>query len=190
MKKITRLICLLVIIISVWVIISKSFYIVAEYPKLASLLISLIIYLSFVVGLSTFSPKNRTLDNIRVTIIALSFLGIFPGIYFSYRYFYRAKDSFLLKDGIIGKGIITDKKIDSRIVKTIATDHYELYYSFATSEKIITRTMDEIPEKEFEAVKVGDSVDIIYLPKKHKIFELIITDGDRRFYAKKLKSNR
>jgi hypothetical protein len=190
LKNIKRLISSVLIIISAWIIRERPFYLLAEYPMVASILMSLIIYLSFALGLSTFSSENRTLDKIRVTIIVLSLIGIFPGIYFNYFYFKKAKDSFLLREGIMGKAIVTDRKIQTRAEKNLEHTDYELYFSFLTSEKITSQSWDVLSEKEFQAVNVGDSVNVIYLPKRCEFVELIIGQGDRTFYGKKLKPNR
>jgi len=55
-------------------------------------------YFFFVLGLSTFSSENRTLENIRITTIVLSALGIFPGIYFNAFYFKTARYRFLQRE--------------------------------------------------------------------------------------------
>ena len=189
MKNIKRLTSILLIIISVWIIRDGPLYIVAKYPFPASILICAIIYLSFALGLSTFSSKNRTLENIRITTIVLSFIGIFPGIYFNYIYFMRAKDSFLLREGITGMAVVTDKKIGISAGRNNNIDHsyYELHFSFLTNENIISKSLNQVSEKQFEAVNEGDSINVVYLPGRTDIVELIISQADSTFYATKLR---
>ena len=174
------------IIISIWMIREAPFYIVAEYPVTASILMFLIIYFSFALVLSTFSFENRTLDNIRVTIIVLSILGMFPGISFNYSYFKKGKVPPERRNNGQSGNYGQENHFLERSVTTTA---YELFFSSATSEKVISKSWD-VSEKQFQALHVGDSLDIMYLPKKSDIVDLIISRGDRTFYAKKLLPNR
>jgi len=47
--------------------------------------------------------------------------------------------------------------------------------------------MDVVSEEGFQAVNVGDSVTIIYLPKKSDMVDLINDRDDRRIYARNLR---
>jgi len=67
-------------------------------------------YFFFVLGLSTFSSENRTLENIRITTIVLSALGIFPGIYFNAFYFKTARYRFLQREGVPARRWLQTKK--------------------------------------------------------------------------------
>jgi hypothetical protein len=189
MKNIKRLISILLILISVWMIGYLPFYIVAEYAGAASMLLSVIIIFSLVLGLSTFEFKNRTLDNIRVLTIALSIMGLIPGIYFSYKYIIKAKYAILQREGIMGRAVVTDKKISTREGKNkgVTFTHYELYFSFLTNEKTFSRLMDQVSQRNFESVNVRDSINVVYLPGRTDIADLIISQNDSAFYAAKLR---
>ena len=189
MKNIKRLISILLILISVWIISYVPFYILVEYPVPASFLLSAIIILSFVLGLSTFPGKNRALENLRIVISVLCVIGIFPGAVFCHKYIISAKYAFLLREGIMGRALVTDKKITTREGKNkgIVFTHYELYFSFLTNEKRISKSMGRVSEKRFETVNVRDSLTVVYLQGRTDVFDLIISQDDSAFYDAKLR---
>jgi len=193
MKNSKRLISLTGILISAWLIMYEPFYIVVEYPGFASIIISVIIYLFFVLGLSTFLLKNRNQESIRIVIIVFSALGIFPGSYFSYKHFLRTRYSFLLREGMTARAVVRDKKETySSTGRNNGVDHtsYELYISFVIPEKRISKTWIQVSEERFEAVNVGDSINAVYLANKTDVVYPIISKGDSEFYATKLRPNR
>lgn len=189
MKNIKRLISIVLILISVWIIRYVPFYIMAEYPVPASFLLSAIIMLSFALALSTFTSKNRALDNLRVVTIVLAVIGIFPGAIFSHKYIIRAKYAFLQREGIMGRAVVTDKKIGKREGKNkgVMFTDYELFFSFLTNEKRISKSMQKVSEKIYETVHVRDSFNVVYLQGRTDVFDLIISKSDSAFYAAKLK---
>jgi hypothetical protein len=189
MKNIKRLISIVLILVSVWIIRYVPFYIMVEYPVPASFLLSAIIMLSFGLALSTFTSKNRALDNLRVVIIVLSVIGIFPGAIFSHKYIIRAKHSFLLREGIMGRAVVTDKKIATHEGKNkgVTFTNYELYFYFLTNEKRFSRSMDQVSEKIYETINVRDSLNVVYLPGRTDTFYLIISHSDSAYYAAKLR---
>jgi len=165
-----------------------------EYPGLASIIISVIIYLFFVLGLSTFLLKNRNQESIRIVIIVFSALGIFPGSYFSYKHFLRTRYSFLLREGMTARAVVRDKKetysSTGRNNGVSGSTSYELYISFVTHEKRISKTWIQVSEERFEAVNVGDTINAVYLANKTDIVYPITSKGDSEFYATKLRPNR
>jgi hypothetical protein len=191
MKNIKRLISLTGILISAWLIWYEPFYIVVEYAKAISIIISVIIYLFFVLGLSTFLLENRTQESIRIVIIVFSALGIFPGIYFTHSYLMKAKYSFLLREGITARGVVKDKKetYGSTAKNNFGYASYKLYVSFLTNEKMISKSWKQVTEKRFAAVNVGDSLNVVYLSSRTDIIDVIISKGDSAFYATKLRPN-
>jgi len=98
----------------------------------------------------------------------------------------KQRDTVFSKEKSTSKAMVTDKKISVWGRRSDHTD-YELYFSYMTPEKIISKTMDVVSEEGFQAVNVGDSVTIIYLPKKSDMVDLIIDRDDRRIYARNLR---
>ena len=175
----------ILILLSLYVIITKPLSIVGEFPRLMGFLtILLIVGSCFLIAYSYRKDEEMPSGTLVLGIIAPIAL-IFGGMY-NGRSFKNAKTNHLTKHGKIVRGYVTDKKQRSLTRKGQESNAYEIYFSYLTKEKEQKKAWEIVTDKEFHTVKKSDSLLIIYSGRNPDIVDLILVNKEKDIYKAKL----
>ncbi len=125
------------------------------------------------------TEKNERLESektkklIKIIFVFLTIIGLIL-------YFFNKKNEISLnKNGIMSKAIITDiiesDNFENRITTYVSS--YILKFEFSTKKNRKIKSTVEISESDFDSyfnkeIKVSDTIEIIYLPKKPELNKL------------------